>query len=424
MERLAPQPRLIHAMYRPYVSMTAAATRKDRVPADVVWAMNITPVDQLGRRAVDAARTLKSRYKYPLPIITPSETQRHPPTVYFCQPDFNLPSGGVRVAYRHVDLLNRAGIHAAILHRRPGFRCSWFENQTRVRHSGATTIGPQDLVVVGELTASLISSLPAGFPFVVFNQGPYLTWTRASAALVQHYATSDDLVAIVTVSSHGKEFLEYAAPQAKVVRVHNSIDPRLFFPDAPRDHRTIAFMPRRGRDEARQVFGILQGRGALQGWRITALEGLTERQVADALRRSLVFLSFAYQEGFGLPAAEAMACGSYVIGFHAFGGKEFFRPEFSRPVATGDVMGYARAVEEVLQREVAEPGWCSARGADAARFISAEYSPEREQQEVVSIYSSLLETAERRRHRFGGGTPVGPSSKPPIRWRGSVAVPK
>ena len=402
--------------------MRSAAPRKDRAPTDVVGAMTIIPVDQLGRRAVDAARTLRARYKHPLPIITPSETQRHPPTVYFCQPDFNLPSGGVRVAYRHVDLLNQAGIHAAILHRRPGFRCTWFENQTRVVHSGETTIGPHDLVVVGELTASLICSLPAGFPFVVFNQGPYLTWTRASAAFVQHYATSDDLAAIVTVSSHGKEFLEYAAPQAKVVRVHNSIDPTLFFPGASRDHRTIAFMPRRGRDEAGQVFGILRGRGVLQGWRITALEGLTERQVADGLRRSLVFLSFAYQEGFGLPAAEAMACGSYVVGFHGFGGKEFFRPEFSCHVGPGDVMEYARAIEQVLQREVAEPGWCSARGADAARFISAEYSPEHERQDVVSIYSSLLETAERRRHGFGGGTRVGPNSDPPIRWRGNVPV--
>jgi glycosyltransferase involved in cell wall biosynthesis len=355
--------------------------------------MSPIPVDQLSRRAVDGARTVMAQYRYPVPRIVTSDTQHHPPTVYFCQPDFNVPSGGIRVAYRHVDLLNEAGIRAAILHRRRRFRCTWFENQTRVLHSGQTRIGPDDLVVVGELTASLIRDLPANIRFVVFNQGPYLTWERVSAAFVQRYAASANLAAIVTVSSNGKELMEYAAPGAKVVRVHNSIDPSVFFPGCRRERRTIAYMPRRGRDEARQVLGILHGRGALRGWRVVALEGLTERQVADELRESLLFLSFAYQEGFGLPAAEAMACGSYVVGFHGFGGLEFFRPEFSSPVSTGDVMEYARTVERLLRREAAEPGWCAARGAAAARFISAEYSPSRERRDVVTIYSSLLARA-------------------------------
>jgi glycosyltransferase involved in cell wall biosynthesis len=334
-----------------------------------------------------------ARYRYPLPKITSSATQRNPPTVYFCQPDFNVPSGGIRVAYRHVDILNDAGIPAAILHRRRGFRCTWFENQTRVVHSGETRLGPEDLTVVSELSVALVRDLLPGFRFVVFNQNPYLTWKRVSAGSVQRYATSADLAAMVTVSSHGKAFMEYAIPRAKVARVHNSIDPSVFFPGPSRDRRTIAYMPRRGRADADQVLGILHARGALRGWRIVALDGLTERQVADELRKSLLFLSFTYQEGFGLPPAEAMACGSYVVGFHGFGGLEFFRPEFSSPVSTGDVIEYARTIEEVLQREAAEPGWCSARGAAAARFISTEYSRSRERQEVVTIYSSLVERA-------------------------------
>jgi glycosyltransferase involved in cell wall biosynthesis len=127
------------------------------------------------------------------------------------------------------------------------------------------------------------------------------------------------------------------------------------------------------------------------------LDGLTERQVGDRLRNATLFLSFGYQEGFGLPAAEAMACGCYVVGFHGCGGVEFFRPEFSSPVPTGDVMTYAQTVEQVIEREVTEPGWCATRGDAAARFISAEYSPSRERSEVVATYSSLLHGGSERR---------------------------
>jgi hypothetical protein len=314
--------------------------------------------------------------------------------VYFCTPDFNTPAGGIRVAYRHVDFLNDAGISAAIVHRRTGFRCSWFEHDTRVVCSRQTVVGPNDLVVVGELAVSLLADLPRGFRFVIFNQNPHLTWKRASPDVVCSYAASPDLAAILTVSDHGAELLRHTFPGTNVIRTHNSIDPRVFFPRVGRREHTIAFMPRRGRDEARQVLAILRGRNALAGWRVLEIDDVTERAIGDALREATVFLSIAYHEGFGLPAAEAMACGAYVVGFHGFGGVEFFRPEFSATVESGDILSCARLLEQVLQRQAEEPGWCEARGGAAARFIAAEYSPARERADVVGAYTSLVDRSD------------------------------
>jgi hypothetical protein len=42
----------------------------------------------------------------------------------------------------------------------------------------------------------------------------------------------------------------------------------------------------------------------------------------------MLFVNLDYQEGFGLPSAEAMASACTVIGYHGMGGKEFYRPEF------------------------------------------------------------------------------------------------
>jgi len=184
--------------------------------------------------------------------------------------------------------------------------------------------------------------------------------------------------------------MRYAAPSANVVRVHNSIDPTRFFPGPVRPRPVISYMPRRAFAEAQQVLGILRGHGALQGWEVRRLEGLTEDQVADRLRSTTIFLSLAYQEGFGLPAAEAMACGAYAVGFHGFGGREYFRPEFSHPVEPGDVLGLARAAVQAIECERREPGWCQARGAAAAQFIASEYSPDRERRDVIETYSALL----------------------------------
>jgi len=360
------------------------------VPITIVSGLRARGHDDIRRRAVSAARSALRDRRYPLPRVQRSPVQRTAPAVYFCAPDFDVPSGGVRVIYRHVDLLNQAGIPAFVLHRNADFRCTWFTNETAIAGSRETAVGPEDLVVIGELAVSLLRDRAPGSRFVVFNQNPHLTWQRVPESLVRAYASSPDLAAIIVVSEHSREMVQYMAPAAPVRRVHNSVDPRLFFAGEARASRRLTYMPRGGRGEVDQVLGMLRGRGLLEGWEIVRLQGMSEREVADCLRATTIFLSFAYHEGFGLPAAEAMACGAYVVGFHGFAGREFLSPELSAPIEPGDVLGFARAVERVMEQEVREPGWCQAQGSVAARAIAREYSPTRESEDIVGIYGSLL----------------------------------
>ena len=85
-----------------------------------------------------------------------------------------------------------------------------------------------------------------------------------------------------------------------------------------------------------------------------------------------------------------MRCGNYVIGYHGFGGREYFRTDFSAPVETGDVLALARAVEAAIGQEAQDPGWLRARGLAASRFIETAYAPEAERQELAPAYVSLL----------------------------------
>jgi hypothetical protein len=64
------------------------------------------------------ARKAVNDFRYPLPKLHAVAEQETVPSVYFGAPDWNVPAGGIRVVYRHVDILNEAGTPAAVLHRR------------------------------------------------------------------------------------------------------------------------------------------------------------------------------------------------------------------------------------------------------------------------------------------------------------------
>jgi hypothetical protein len=311
-------------------------------------------------------------------------------TIFYLTPDFDEPSGGVRTMYRHVDVLNQTGRRASVLHGRPRFRCTWFENETTVADASSTILGRSDLLVIPEVFSALLPTLPAGTSHVVFNQGCHLTWRRAPELVSRHHRESIDLRGVMTVSAHSAELLRYAFPRLAVHRVRHAIDPGTFSTGTSDRTRRVCYLPRRGSEDATVVIEMLRSRGALEGWQVVALDGLAPSELARELRESTIFLSFAYQEGFGLPPAEAMACGCYVVGFDGFGGREFFRPELSRPVPVGDVLAMAQALEEVLAQESRQPGWCAARGLAASRFVLDEYSAVHEQGDIGRFYDAVL----------------------------------
>ena len=71
--------------------------------------------------------------------------------IYLYCPDYNRPSGGIRKIYHHADILNRSGFPATVVHGKPQFRCSWFQNETPVTHIQAIRPGSQDFIILAEI---------------------------------------------------------------------------------------------------------------------------------------------------------------------------------------------------------------------------------------------------------------------------------
>lgn len=175
-----------------------------------------------------------------------------------------------------------------------------------------------------------------------------------------------------------------------VRHVRLSVDFAQFRPGVEAPPLGIAFMSRRGAEDAQSVLAMLKGRGSLGKCRIAILDELTEREVSEALRHVAIFLSVSPREGFGLPVLEAMASGCYVVGYHAFGSAELMRPDFSSPVPPGDLLALAQALETALHAESAEPGWLRSAGLCASEFVRNAYSAEQERSDVIAAYSHYL----------------------------------
>jgi len=190
------------------------------------------------------------------------------------------------------------------------------------------------------------------------------------------------------VSQDSQDYLRYAYPRLPVYRLRYAIDPDLFHEGAPKQP-LIAYMPRKQSEDIVQVLNILKARQALDGFALLPIQQRTEAEVAALLRSARIFLSFGHPEGFGLPPAEAMACGCVTIGYHGGGGREFFRPDLAFPIEVGDIVGFARTVEAVIRLCRDEPERLAVLTNKAAAFIRETYSPANEVQDIISAWRMI-----------------------------------
>jgi hypothetical protein len=313
-------------------------------------------------------------------------------TIYYVSPDLARPSGGVRTIYRHVDTLNATGFDAAVLHTQRGFRCRWFDNDTRIV-APPLELTSRDLLVIPEQhTAAQVSRLAPGVAKVIGNQNAYRSFRSSAitkAAVATPYSAPDVIGALV-VSEDSRSYLTYAFPHLDVGHVHQRIDSHVFHPDISRRRKQIAVMPRKRPHDYHQVLGMLVNRGVLDGWSVTELAGMSEGQVAAALRESVLFISLSHAEGFGLPPAEAMASGCFVIGFHGMAGREYFRAPYAVAVEDGDVVTLAQGVEDFVATYDQRSDELANLAEEASRFVLQKYSEQRESDDLARFFECAL----------------------------------
>lgn len=299
--------------------------------------------------------------------------------IYLCPAD-NKPTGGIKVIYRHAELLASLGADAYVLHPfDTDFSCSWFSHQTKLLRS--LTLDPEnDFVIIPELWAASFGPqcITQRVRFGIFVQNGYLTHPvlpQQPPEVFGQVYQSADLVLSISEDTSCMTALSY--PQmdpARLLRVRYSV-PELF--RAARgtvDARCITYMPRKLGFHARLVvFPLRQHLPAT--WQIVPIDGVDEATVANMLVQSRIFLSFSEFEGLPLPPLEAALAGNVVIGYTGQGAREFWDEPNFQEIHQGDIQGFVgaalRAVESIEAQRLTLAHLAPGIGRLAERFSLA-----------------------------------------------------
>ncbi|GAF71267.1 unnamed protein product, partial [marine sediment metagenome] len=223
---------------------------------------------------------------------------------------------------------------------------------------------------------------------------------------------------VVSVSGQAARAVRqaFALPEERVVVVHNGVDTELFRPcdEVPKRARRLVFVGRSD-DVNKGARYLLEALNILKDevdFRLTLVDDVKTRlRLAPRLVREFglssrvdfsgrvsqeglvrlyneaeVVVSPSLYEGFGLPAAEAMACGTPVV---ATGAGAF--PELIEDGATG-VLVPARDVQALaaaLRRLLADPARARAMGAAARQRVAERFTWRRAAEKLVQLYEEV-----------------------------------
>ena len=274
--------------------------------------------------------------------------------------DVRKPIGGVKQIHRLAEALTACGRSATIVQEDANFHPSWFDStvntinysewidrfKNRTRMKDHALIMPETFLPLAPKYASMM-------PIIVFNQNASYTFGLSKEKSFDITSTintyrSNSISHVLCVSEHDYSFLREAIglPAEKLSLIRNGIEPSCR-PSLSKT-RSIAYMPRKNHFDADIVVQLVSSHAWFDGWHFVPIVNRTHAGVLKLLSSSLLFISFGHPEGFGLPVAEAMACGCAVAGYSGLGGRELFSLgksfDSAEEVAFGDISGFVSAI--------------------------------------------------------------------------------
>ena len=271
-----------------------------------------------------------------------------------------------------------------MLQEQPGFRADWFNSDAPVldlaSYKASSPSADNDLVVLPETWLTNVPTYLPGIPKVIFNQNAFYSFGLSGTC---DHRTLDlyhhsDIQAVVTVSNDSRNLLVEGCgiPAERCFALINGIDRQLFHAPAV-THRRVVFLGRKHVDHARKVALMASQHPKLKHLSFQELPRMQHEEVAVALQEALLFLSCGHPEGFGLPLAEAIACGCLVVGYHGLAGRDFALPHM-QVVEFGDLLGLLKGLEQELARFDSAPETVIQERIAASEAILQTYSLEAE----------------------------------------------
>jgi hypothetical protein len=294
-------------------------------------------------------------------------------TVYFC-PTSVQASGGIKVIYRHAELLADNGVACSVFHpESPEFRSPWFSHHVdffKPRHStlfhsnfgraakccAADRLDPlKDFAVIPDVWAGALGKqcIDLGQKYAIFVQGGYLLMNgRWPHSIENLKSTYEHATCILSISEDTTRMIRLAYPDLdpeKIIQVLPDLGD-VFFAHAAsttKRSRTLTYMNRRLPEHSDKVLFFLRPYLPAD-WNIVLIDNMTESQVATVLSDSAIFMSFCDQEGFALPPLEAALCGNAVVGYTGQAAKEYFQTPVFQAIENGNIHDFVTRVMQTI----------------------------------------------------------------------------
>jgi hypothetical protein len=316
------------------------------------------------------------------------------PRIFYFASDDPTPAGGEIDTYDHVDALNAAGLDAYALHITPGYRHTWFDNDTKVidtKRFWSLYDQARDYIVVHESIGPRIAMFPG--KKVIFNKNLYHGFSVFGLNPEATYPYLDDTVAAVLVTSeHNMRHLQFAFKDARMFRMYTRIDGERFA------YRPIAQKRRRICAVAKAIpdLSVLAhllwvrargGQNRLAGYDWVFLRGLSQAQVAEALADALIVVNLSTHEGLPRTVLEAMSCGCLVVSYGSGTMQECLPAQSA--FESDDFVRLATEIERIAEQFETSPERL-VRWAEEGQAIAARFTRERQRAAVMAAWESIL----------------------------------
>ena len=280
--------------------------------------------------------------------------------IYICPTGKNKPTGGIKIIYRHVEILSKLlpkQVNSKVFHFEDfNFRCNWFLHNVNFKKN--STFDPaKEFVIIPEWMAVYHAKIlqKAGVNYGIFVQNGFYLSTKPKNNFSDEEINDayEKAKIIIGYSDEIIECVKLTFPQSlkKILRINISVDSSKFLLTDEiykNKENLITYMPRKKGDHIIKLLFILK-QHLPKNWEIKAIDNMAEHEVIKFLKKSKIFLSFSDLEGFGLPPVEAALCGNFVVGYTGEAGKEYWDPPIFDEVFSGDLRIFANKVLDKIK---------------------------------------------------------------------------
>ena len=315
--------------------------------------------------------------------------------IYCCPTGDNKPSGGIKVIYRHVEILSNK-IDAKIFHYQdPNFKCGWFNHNVKFKKD-STFDSNKEFVIIPEWMAVYLAQIlqKLNVKYGIFVQGGFTLNTRPKYNFTDQDIKKAYEKAEIIISSSDEisECIKLTFPTVteKIFQINISVDNKKFNiseEDFKNKENLITYMPRKKLNHAKKLIFILE-QHLSNKWKIESLDNLTELELIKYLQKSKIFLSFSELEGLGLPPVESGLCGNYVIGYTGEGGKEYWNPPIFDIVSSGDIRTFANKVINKV-KDLDKNNYAFVTLKSAINKLADKYSTKNEENGLLSLIDKM-----------------------------------